>query len=103
MAAFTAGVAAMFRDPNMAVDADYLPKNGTLQSVRVLLSRPDASMGWQDAKIVLPTFIAEVQVAEVAEAQAGDVISIGAESYRVQGKPMRDPDQLTWRMEAVKV
>jgi hypothetical protein len=38
-------------------------------------------------------------VSEVAEPAAGDTLTVGGETFVVQGEPVRDREQLVWTLD----
>ena len=102
MSAFSAAMDAIFADPNMAADAtwSYLGVDPPV-ACRVILKSPDETTEFGGARIVSDSVIADVRVSDIADPQPGDVVAIGADYYRIQGKPRRDRERLVWTMELV--
>lgn len=102
MTAFSAAVDAIFADPNMAADATWSYQGiETPLPCRVILLRPDETTEFGAARIVSDSVRADVRVSEISDPQPRDVIVIGADTYRIQGKPLRDRERLVWTMELV--
>lgn len=102
MSAFSAAMDAIFADPNMAADATWSFRGiDPPVACRVILKSPDDMTGWGDARIVSETVLADVRVSDVVAPESGDVVAIGADYYRIQGKPRRDRERLVWTMELV--
>lgn len=102
MNAFSAAMDAIFDDPNMAVDAFWeVAGVPPMVPCRLMLKRPDDVMEFGGAVIVSGTILVDVRVSEIAAPAAGDVVTIGAERFRVQGKPRRDRERLVWMTEIV--
>lgn len=99
MSAFTDAIDAVFADPNVAVDADWTTQ-GVTASVRVLRSSPDVENRFGDARFVVDSATFRVRISEIAEPKPGDTITIGGDTYRVQGAPVRDRLRLMWTVEA---
>ncbi len=103
---FAAGMAALFDDPNGAVDGVFTPEGGAAIPVRVVVSAPDDLMEVLDISLAEASVVVELQIAQVAEARSGDQLVIGAGpaagSYVVHGKPQRDAHRLVWQAGLVE-
>ena len=83
------------------IDAFYMPAGGEAVSVRVIARRPDTVVGFGETRIHAETATFEVRASEVATARPGDQLTVGGETFVVQGEPeRRDPDRLVWRLDA---
>ena len=100
MNAFAAAVARIFADPNMAVDAAWMP-GGTPPgiAIRAILNAPDHTTSFGGARVWSETAQVDVMVAEVAAPEPGDRIVIAGETLEVQGEPMRDRERLVWTLD----
>ena len=96
MTAFAAAIDAMFRDPNIAVDALYGEDEAP---VRAIQRAPDRSIVFGATALHAPTALIDVRVADIPAPAEGDPLSIGDSDYVVQGVPLRDPERLTWTLE----
>jgi hypothetical protein len=102
MTAFSAAIAAIFADANMAADATW--RVGGLAPdlpCRVILTRPDLGATFGDARITSETTMLDVRVSEIAAPAAGDTVTIAGEVLVIQGEPVRDRERLAWKCEAV--
>ena len=100
MTAFSAAVDAIFGDPNMAADAAWTVQGrGVAVACRVITKRPDDVVEFGAARIATQTTVVDVRVSEVATPTDGDWITIGSETFVVQGKPIRDRERLVWTVE----
>ncbi len=96
-------LAGVFDDPfGFAVDAVYTPSGGDPAAVRAILSRPDDTVVWRETALARPTCIVEIRVAEVPTPAAGDTLTVDGVTYRLQGRPERDTERVSWRIEAVE-
>lgn len=101
---FAADTAAIFADV-LGADARYTPTGGSATALRVVPSRPDEVTDFGGARIrsAAATFL--VKVADVAAPADGDRLDLlasdgtVAESFRVQGKPVRGRNRLYWRVD----
>src|SRR5688572_4007307 len=98
MTVFQGAVDATFAA--FGVDAVYTPAGGDPVSVRVIARRPDTIVGFGDARIHTETATFEVRASEVASPRPQDQLTIGSETFIVQGEPeRRDPDRLVWTLD----
>ena len=67
--------------------------------VRVLLSRPDVLTSLESLTVRRPTTMLDVRTADLEELEDGDTFDIGSERFIVQGRPVRDPERLVWRVD----
>jgi hypothetical protein len=78
------------------IDAVYTPAGGEPVSVRVIARRPDAIVGSGETRIQAETATFELRASEIADPHAGDQLTIGTETFAVQGEPERR-DPIGWR------
>ena len=98
MTAFQGAVDATFAA--FGLDAVYTPAGGDPVSVRVIARRPDAIVGFGETRIHVETATFELRASEVANPRPGDQLTVGAESFVVQGEPEgRDPDRRVWTVD----
>ena len=68
--------------------------------VRVIASRPDTIVGFGDARIHAETATFEVRASEITAPRPGDQLTVGGETFVIQGEPeRRDPDRLVWTVD----
>jgi len=101
MNAFAAAMDALFADVNLGLDATWYPAGGAPQPVRVIRKAPDEVTAFGSAQILSETTLVDVRVSEMPNPKPGDGISIGTESFTIQGEPKRDRDRLIWTVELV--
>jgi hypothetical protein len=100
MTAFQGAVDATFAAFGM--DALYTPAGGESVWVRVIARRPDTIVGFGETRIHTETATFEVRASEVASPRPSDQLTVGGESFVVQGEPeRRDPDRLVWRLARI--
>ena len=108
--AFASAIDAHFADPNIGEDAlwkaggvgQILPgENGV--AVRIIRKSPDRMAEFGDSRAVLPTVGIDIRRSQAATITEGDLILIGAETYRIIGEPTGDSLGLVSACEAVKV
>ena len=82
------------------VDAVFTPAGGERVSVRVIARRPDTIVGFGETRIHAETVTFELRASEVANPRPDDQLTIGGETFVVQGEPeRRDPDRLVWSLD----
>jgi hypothetical protein len=83
------------------IDCVYATAGGEPVSVQVIARRPDTIVGFGETLIHAQTATFELRASEVATPRPGDQLTIGTETFIVQGEPeRRDPDQLVWTLDA---
>jgi hypothetical protein len=99
MTVFQGAVDATFAA--FGIDALYAPAGGEPVSVRVIARRPDTIVGFGETRIHAETATFEVRAGEVASPRPDDQLTVGDETYVVQGEPeRRDPDRRVWTVDA---
>jgi hypothetical protein len=82
------------------IDAVYTPSGGDPVGLRVIARRPDAIVGFGETRIHAETATFEARASEVASPRPGDQLTVGGETFVIQGEPeRRDPDGLVWQMD----
>jgi hypothetical protein len=82
------------------IDAVYTPAGGEPIPVRVIARRPDTIVGFGDTRIHAETATFELRASEVANPRPDDQLTIGSETFAIQGEAeRRDPDRLVWSLE----
>jgi hypothetical protein len=98
MTVFQGAVDATFAA--FGIDAVYTPTGGESVSVRVITKRPDTIVGFGETRIHADTATFEVRASDVASPRPGDQLTVGGETFMVQGEPeRRDPDRLVWSLD----
>ena len=95
MTVFQGAVDATFAA--FGIDAVYTPAGGDPITVRVIARRPDTIVGFGETRILTETATFELRASEVANPRPDDQLTVGSETFSVQGEPQRrDPDRLVW-------
>ena len=99
MTVFQGAVDATFAA--FGIDAVYTPAGGGEPiSVRIIAKRPDEIIGFGETRIHAETTTFEVRASEVSSPGPGDQLTVGGESFVIQGEPeRRDPDRLVWTLD----
>jgi hypothetical protein len=93
MTVFQGAVDATFAA--FGIDATYTPAGGEPVAVRVIARRPDTIVGFGETRIHADTATFELRTSEAASPRPGDQLTIGSDTFVVQGEPeRRDPDGL---------
>lgn len=104
MSAFTSAIDALFADPNIGEDALWKAGGtGAGVVVRIIRKSPDRMAEFGESRAVLPTIGIDIRRSEAAAITEGDLIVIGAETYRIIGEPMGDALGLVLACEAGKI
>lgn len=102
--AFTSAIDALFADPNIGEDALWKAGGvGTGVAVRIIRKSPDRMADFGESRAVLPTVGIDIRRSQAATITEGDLILIGAETFKIIGEPMGDALGLVLACEAVKV
>ncbi len=89
--AFVAAIDALFADPNIGEDALWKPGGvGDGVPVRIIRKSPDRMAEFGDSRAVLPTVSIDIRHSQAATITEGDLIVIGAETFKIIGEPMGD-------------
>jgi hypothetical protein len=82
------------------IEASYTPAGGELIPVRVIARRPDTTVGFGESRTHAETATSEVRASEVANPRPGDQLTVGGETFVIQGEPeRRDPDRFVWSLD----
>jgi hypothetical protein len=104
MSAFASAIDALFADPNLGEDALWKAGGvGAGVAVRIIRKSPDRMAEFGESRAVVPTIGIDIRRSQAATINEGDLILIGAETYRIIGEPMGDALGLVSACEAKKV
>lgn len=104
MSAFASAIDALFADPNIGEDALWKEGGvGAGLAVRIIRKSPDRMAEFGDSRAVLPTVGIDIRRSQSATITEGDLIMIGAETFKIIGEPMGDALGLVTACEAVKL
>jgi hypothetical protein len=82
------------------ITALYTPAGGDPAPIRVIARRPDTTVGLGETRIYAETATFELRASEVASPRPDDKLTVGSDTFIVQGEPeRRDPDRLAWRLD----
>ncbi|MBC9248607.1 hypothetical protein H4P12_18270 [Paracoccus sp. 11-3] len=102
MNAFSASMDLIFGHPDMGTSAVWIAA-GTSEErqIRLIRRAPDRITEFGSARILSDTLTADIRISDLGDPRQGDLIVIGAESFAMQGEPMRDRDRLVWTVDLV--
>ena len=85
---------------SFGIGAVFTPAGGEPVSVRVIARRPDAIVGFGETRIHAETATFELRASEVANPRPDDQLTVGGQTFVIQGEPeRRDPDRLVWSVD----
>lgn len=100
MTVFTAAMDRIYANPSMAVAALWMSATTSEErTIRVIRRAPDRITEFGAARFVSDTVMVDVRVDDLPDPRPGDLIVIGADSFTVQGEPMRDRERLVWTLD----
>ena len=90
----------IFSHADMAVAAVWISATTSEERpIRVIRRAPDRITDFGSARILSDTTTVDVRVSELADPRPGDLIVLGADSFVIQGEPVRDPERLIWSLD----
>ena len=100
MNAFAAAMDRIYANPSMAAAAVWISATTSEERpIRVIRRAPDRITEFGAARFVTDTMMVDVRVSDLPEPRTGDLIVIGADSFTIQGEPVRDRERLFWSMD----
>lgn len=104
MEAFRVALDTLFADPNLGETGLWQAGGvGPGVPVRVIRRRPDAVVEFGASRALLATVLIDLRRTEAATIDEGDLVVIGADTFKVIGTPSSDAVGLVLTCEAVKV
>jgi hypothetical protein len=100
MTVFATAMDRIFANPSMAVTALWI--SGTTseeRTVHVFRRAPDRITEFGAGRFVSDTMTVDVRVSDLPDPRPGDLIVIGADSFTIQGEPVRDRERLIWSLD----
>ena len=100
MNVFAAAMDRIYANPSMAVAALWISASTSEERmIRVNRRAPDRITEFGAGRFVSDTMMVDVRVSELPEPRPGDLIIIGADSFTIQGEPVRDRERLIWSLD----
>jgi hypothetical protein len=100
MTVFAAAMDQIFTHPSMAIGGLWISATTSEERpIRVVRRAPDRITEFGAGRFVSETMMIDVRVSDLPDPLTGDLIIIGAESFTVQGEPVRDRERLIWTLD----
>ncbi len=100
MTVFAAAMDRIYANPSMAVAAVWISATTSQERpIRVVRRDPDRITEFAAGRFVSDTTMVDVRVYDLPDPRPGDLIVIGADTFTVQGEPMRDRERLIWALD----
>ena len=100
MTVFAAAVGRIYANPSMAVAALWISATTSEERpIRMISRAPDRITEFGAARFVSDTMMVDVRVSDLRDPRPGDLIVIGADSFTIQGEPIRDRERLIWTLD----
>ena len=100
MTVFAAAMDRIYANPTMAAAAVWISAiTSEERPIRVIRRAPDRITEFGAGQFVSNTMMVDVRVSDLPDPRTGDLIVIGADSFNIQGEPVRDGERLIWTMD----
>lgn len=100
MTVFVAALDRIYANPSMAVAAVWISATTSEEHpIRVIRRAPDRITEFGAARFVSDTTVVDVRLSDLPAPRPGDLIVIGADSFTIQGEPIRDRERLIWSLD----
>ena len=100
MNVFAAAMDRIYANPSMAVAALWLSATTSEEMpIRVIRRAADRISEFGAGRFVSDTMMVDVRVADLPDPRPGDLIVIRADSFTIQGEPVRDRERLIWLLD----
>ena len=100
MTVFATAMDRIYANPSMAAAAVWISATTSEERpIRVIRRAPDRNTEFGAGRFVSDTMMVDVRVSDMLDPRTGDLIVIGAESFTIQGEPVRDRERLIWTLD----
>lgn len=100
MTVFAAAMDRIYANPSMAEAAVWISATTSEERpIRIIRRAPDRITEFGAGRIVSDTTMVDARISDLPDPRAGDLIVIGAESFTIQGEPIRDQERLIWTLD----
>ncbi|WP_374396235.1 hypothetical protein [Tabrizicola sp.] len=100
MSVFEAALGRIFGNPSMAVAAVWISATTSEERpIRVIRRAPDRITEFGAGRYVSDSTMVDVRLSDLPEPRPGDLLVIGADSFVLQGEPVRDRERLVWTLD----
>jgi hypothetical protein len=103
MDAFSAAIDALFADPNVGEDAVWRPSGAGGVPIRVVRRQPDRVTEFGGSRALMPAVVFEVRRSQAPTLAEGDLVEVGAQTFRIIAEPTADSLELVLTCEAAEV
>ena len=100
MPVFAAAMDRIFIHAAMATPALWISATTSEERpIRVIARAPDRITEFGAGRFVSDTMVVDVRLSDLPAPHPGDLIVIGADSFMIQGEPIRDRERLIWTLD----
>ena len=100
MTVFATAMDRIYANPSMAAAALWISATTSEERpIRIIRRAPDLITEFGAARFVSDTTMVDVRVSDLPDPRTGDLIVIGADSFTIQGEPVRDRERLIWTLD----
>ena len=100
MNVFAAAIDRIYANPSIAVAAVWISATTSEERpIRVIRRAPDRITEFGAGRFVRDTMMVDVRASDLPDPHPGDLIVIGADSFTIQGEPVRDRERLIWSLD----
>lgn len=100
MSVLKAAIDRIFTHASMAAPALWISATTSEERpIRIVRRAPDRVTDFGAGRFVSDTTIVDVRVSDLPDPRPGDLIVIGADSFILQGEPVRDRERLIWSLD----
>ena len=100
MNAFASAMDRIYANPSMAAAAVWTSATTSEERpIHVIRRAPDRITDFGAGRFVSDTMMVDVRVSDLSEPRTGDLIILGADSFTIQGEPVRDRERLIWSLD----
>lgn len=100
MNVFAAATDRIYANPSMAAAAVWISATSSEERpIRVIRRAQDRITEFGAGRFVSDTTMVDVRVSDLPDPRPGDLIVIGADSFTIQGEPIRDRERLVWTLD----
>ena len=100
MNVFATAMDRIYANPSMAAAAVWISATTSEEMpIRIIRRAPDRITEFGAARFISDTMMVDVRVSNLPDPRPGDLIVIGADSFTIQGEPVRDRERLIWALD----
>ena len=97
MTVFTTAMDRIYANPSMAAAAVWISATTSEERpIRVIRRAPNRITEFGAGRFISDTMMVDVRL---PDPRPGDLIVIGADSFTIQGEPVRDRERLIWSLD----